>query len=491
QDYSSLLDHRDEFYDVIIQVGNEDSPNFFRAHSVVLWARSQYFREKLSRVDKDSFRNVITISLSNISAEQFGVLLRYIYTGTIALEKYKIEDMILLMMEAKQLLLPEFVDYVQEYLIDHQNLIINNYFSINKFIAKYSGKLDRLVELCNRILIQNPMEVINSPQFLRINQRELSQFLEIFSNTSHSPLHPEASSNGITLLDICLSDTNLPEATTVKDTILWNKLVDWGATQLNLIPSKISEFGDDDCLYIKQVIEPYLPFINFENISSVEFREKVTPIRKVLDNKFYVELLEAYAEMESEHETRSHNGSTYSRVSTNQRSVSKQQKQYSGTSSNNSSLNHPSDHEHSPKRNSTTNRRLSNNSNRSSDSFGKNSLQKRPSDHAYSSTNNSSSNHPVGYAQSSMNYPSMSYPSDYAHSSTNNSPVNRPWNHEHFSKNNSLSDHSHHPDEQFEEDLDALEEFMRPLPKIKINNETTRSSRNRSSKNSRAQRHRY
>ncbi|CAG8687933.1 12056_t:CDS:2, partial [Acaulospora morrowiae] len=457
QDYSSLLDHRDEFYDVIIQVGNEDSPNFFRGHSVVLWARSQYFRDKLSRVDKDSFRNVISISLSNISAEQFGVLLRYIYTGTIALEKYKIEDMILLMMEAKQLLLPEF--------------------------------LDRLVELCNRILIQNPIEVINSPQFLRINQRELSQFLEIFSNTSYSPLHPEISSNGITLLDICLSDTNLPDATTVKDTILWNKLVEWGATQLNLIPSKISEFGDDDCHYIKQVIEPFLPFINFENISSVEFREKVTPIRKVLDNKFYVELLEAYAETGSEQETRSHNGSTYSRVSTNQRSVSQQQKQYSGTSSNNSSLNHPSDHEHSPKRNSTKNRRLSNNSssNRSSDSFGKNSSQRRPSDHAYSSTNNSSSNHPVGYAQSSTNYPS-----DYAHSSTSNSSLNNPWNHEHFPKNNSLSDHSHHPDEQFEEDLDALEEFMRPLPRIRIDNETTQSSsRNRSSKFSRAQRNRH
>ncbi|CAG8461378.1 12064_t:CDS:2 [Acaulospora colombiana] len=387
KDYSSLLDHDKKLYDVIIQVGNEEPQTFFQAHSVVLWARSQYFRERLTNADKDSFRNIIPISVSNISAELFETLLRYIYAGTIDLDKYSLEDIILLMVEAEHLVLLEFVEYAHEYLNNHQEL-----------------------------------------------------FFEIFSNTASHPTPDKVLLNDIdfstdeaTLLDIYLSDTAAQKINAIPNILLWNRLVEWGAIQLNLNP-KILKFSEDDYYFIKQLIEPFIAFIDFKKISSADFMKRVAPIRKILDDKFYVELLETYTLSEQKPEKGYHsyeeNGQSQSLFGENTSRASTSQPVF-----------------------------------RENVSQASTNQQKFRSDASQASTN-------LPLVQSNFKFRKHSNASsDYANSSANGS----------------LSNHSHRSYEK-REDFQAFEEFMRPLPKPKQDNEVTRPfPRNQPSRFSRKQ----
>ncbi|CAG8528978.1 9515_t:CDS:2 [Funneliformis caledonium] len=121
------LHESDEDCNVILKIGRGFDINSFNAHSVILKARSQFFKDALKDLKRNNklFRkeNFITLEVPNISADAFKVILKYIYMGTISLNEIANQESVLfmldLMISADELQLYELVDYLQNYIVEN------------------------------------------------------------------------------------------------------------------------------------------------------------------------------------------------------------------------------------------------------------------------------------------------------------------------------------------------------------------------------------
>ena len=78
-DLTNLLNESD-YYDVEIEVGENDNIKIFKAHSNILKSRSSYFKAALSGGwVKRAGNGVILFEKKNISPKIFEVLLMYVY----------------------------------------------------------------------------------------------------------------------------------------------------------------------------------------------------------------------------------------------------------------------------------------------------------------------------------------------------------------------------------------------------------------------------
>ncbi|CAG8694079.1 6602_t:CDS:2, partial [Cetraspora pellucida] len=74
RDFCQLLESA-AFYDVIIRVGKDDNVKEFQAHSLILRARSTYFRSTLAGDKSKPEYDKIIVNKSNISEAAFEVIL--------------------------------------------------------------------------------------------------------------------------------------------------------------------------------------------------------------------------------------------------------------------------------------------------------------------------------------------------------------------------------------------------------------------------------
>ncbi|CAG8547913.1 13468_t:CDS:2 [Cetraspora pellucida] len=116
----TLLEHAED-YDVTIKVGKAKSENkHFRAHSVILRARSEYFRAALSNKWAKKEGTKYVFEKPNIRPIVFEVILRYIYSGNIVLDKLSGKDIIELLVAADELIFEELIYPLQDYLLKNQ-----------------------------------------------------------------------------------------------------------------------------------------------------------------------------------------------------------------------------------------------------------------------------------------------------------------------------------------------------------------------------------
>jgi hypothetical protein len=75
RDFSLILDNADD-YNVIIHVGENDNIKEFYAHSVILRARSSYFKSALSANWIAKENNMIKFNKPNITPPVFDIILK-------------------------------------------------------------------------------------------------------------------------------------------------------------------------------------------------------------------------------------------------------------------------------------------------------------------------------------------------------------------------------------------------------------------------------
>jgi hypothetical protein len=75
QNFIEILDD-DEYYDIIIEVGQDPEVKIFRSHMVVLNYRSVHFRRNLSTNKKNNDDKLTHIKLPNISPNIFQIILK-------------------------------------------------------------------------------------------------------------------------------------------------------------------------------------------------------------------------------------------------------------------------------------------------------------------------------------------------------------------------------------------------------------------------------
>src|SRR3954453_9704413 len=113
-------------YDLIIQAGEGQNMKEFFSHSLILSARSTYFKTALSKEWARKENGIIIFKKPNISPEIIELILNYLYTGTINFDKQDGIQLLKLLMATDELNLQKLSDYIQTYLIDNQAEFLRN-----------------------------------------------------------------------------------------------------------------------------------------------------------------------------------------------------------------------------------------------------------------------------------------------------------------------------------------------------------------------------
>ncbi|CAB4385827.1 unnamed protein product [Rhizophagus irregularis] len=114
KDFSLILNEADD-YNVIIKVGEEENIKEFRAHSVILRARSPYFKGALSSNWITKQNDMILFNKTNITPNVFELILKYIYIGELDLTEQSDKDILYKILERDELQIKEII--VWDYLI--------------------------------------------------------------------------------------------------------------------------------------------------------------------------------------------------------------------------------------------------------------------------------------------------------------------------------------------------------------------------------------
>ncbi|CAB4380150.1 unnamed protein product [Rhizophagus irregularis] len=176
RDISNLYDKADD-YNVKIQVGEDSKMEIFKAHSVILRARSNYFRSAFSLNWAKKEGDFYVFKKPNVTPIVFQIILKYIYTGTVALDTVNVENnFIELLLAADEMNLHELIEHLQQHIINLSRLnndwIIQNGVKLFNIIFNRKGVFPKLEELCNNIMIQDPKLFINSNEFWGVKHND-------------------------------------------------------------------------------------------------------------------------------------------------------------------------------------------------------------------------------------------------------------------------------------------------------------------------------
>nr|XP_053640751.1 BTB/POZ domain-containing protein 9-like isoform X1 [Cherax quadricarinatus] len=173
-DHSSNLAHdigalylNDEYSDVTLQVNGQT----FRAHKVILAARSQYFRALLFGGLRESRQAEVEIKDTNLTA--FNVLLKYIYTGWVSLSSEKEETVLEILGLAHQYGFEDLESAVCEYLKDA--LCIANICVIYDMASLYN--LTNLKTVCEDFMDKNALPILNHESFYSLTPSALKAII--------------------------------------------------------------------------------------------------------------------------------------------------------------------------------------------------------------------------------------------------------------------------------------------------------------------------
>ncbi|GBB91082.1 hypothetical protein RclHR1_01820014 [Rhizophagus clarus] len=260
QNFLEILDDH-EYYDVTIEVGSDPTVKIFRTHKVILCYRSPYLRRILST--NNSTETLLHIKLSNISPEIFQIILNYIYGGKLTLKGYNISDIIEILDVANKLKLQELVDYLQSFLIENKPNWIEKNFNLIYQASHKQDSLLQLKEYCTNLLTEEPEKIFESLDFVSIPEKCL---LSLIQNDN-----------------IEMSEVQI-----------WEHVLKWCHARNPELPSDPYDYSDDDFNTLKNILQNYIPFIRFYNLTSEEFLKKVYHYKKVFPEELFEDLIKYF-----------------------------------------------------------------------------------------------------------------------------------------------------------------------------------------------------
>ncbi|CAB4418883.1 unnamed protein product [Rhizophagus irregularis] len=263
RDISNLYDKADD-YNVKIQVGEESKMEVFKAHSVILRARSNYFRTAFSSDWAKKEGDFYIFKKPNVSGIIFRIILKYIYTGTIALDATNVENnFIELLIAADEMNLYELVEHLQQHIIDlnHSNndWIKQNGIKLFNTILRHKGVFSKLEELCNDIMSQEPKLLIGSNEFWGLDDDAL--------------------------LSIIQRD-NL----NMKEIVIWENLIKWGIAKNSTLNSDMTTWSINEYETLKETLSTFIQHIRFFQMTPQEYYYKVRPLSKLLPKELEEDL---------------------------------------------------------------------------------------------------------------------------------------------------------------------------------------------------------
>ncbi|KAG9296742.1 hypothetical protein G9A89_001374 [Geosiphon pyriformis] len=258
-DFSRLLSDADD-HNVKIKVGEEPNTQIFWAHSVVLRARSKYFRAALSK-DWGRFEgDKLILIKSNISPKIFQVALSFIYTGILLLDCLNEEEILELLIAADEMALGELLSHVECHLLNNRfKWLKNNFVLVHHTVFKHHN-LTKLQEFCLQRISDDPNCLFSSEDFGSIDLKLLISLLE--------------------------RDNLLLE-----EIDIWKHVIKWGIAQNSSLPDDFSKWSADDFLTLKASLHDCIPLIRFEHIKPADFYLHLRPFQQIIPVEIFEDIL--------------------------------------------------------------------------------------------------------------------------------------------------------------------------------------------------------
>ncbi|RGB41558.1 hypothetical protein C1646_751982 [Rhizophagus diaphanus] len=288
KDFSLILNDADD-YNVIIKVGENENTKEFRAHSVILRARSPYFKGALSSNWITKKNDMIMFNKTNITPNVFELILRYIYIGELDLTGKSNKDILELLIASDELLIGELFNYVQDYLIEKQiEWIMENFFLVLHIAFKITD-CKKLQDYCIEIICEDTHSFITSNEFLSLDKDIIYRILE-------------------------------RDDLRIKEVVIWDRLIKWGIEQTSGSRNEncyvtlhhlikwdieqtpvsgsekfdISKWNNEDYEALKEILHQFILLIRFVDITFDDFNNKVKPYKGIIPNQVYEEIVEFY-----------------------------------------------------------------------------------------------------------------------------------------------------------------------------------------------------
>ncbi|PKC66716.1 BTB-domain-containing protein [Rhizophagus irregularis] len=288
KDFSLILNDADD-YNVIIKVGENENTKEFRAHSVILRARSPYFKSALSSNWITKKNDMIMFKKTNITPNIFNLILRYIYVGELDLTGQSSKDILELLIASDELLIGELFNYVQDYLIEKRiEWILKNLFLVLHIAFKITD-CKKLQDYCIDIICEDTHSFITSNEFLSLDKDIIYKILE-------------------------------RDDLRIKEVIVWDRLIKWGIEQTPGLGNEncyvnlhhlikcgieqtpvsenemcdISKWSNEDYEALKEILNQFILLVRFVEITSDDFNNKVKPYKGIIPNQIYEEIEEFY-----------------------------------------------------------------------------------------------------------------------------------------------------------------------------------------------------
>ncbi|GBB89892.1 hypothetical protein RclHR1_16720004 [Rhizophagus clarus] len=261
QDIGQLLTSGDN-YDLIIQAGEGQNMKEFLAHSLILSARSTYFKAALSKEWAKKENGIFTFKKPNISPEIMELILKYLYTGLVNFDKQNGTKVLKLLMASDELNLQKLSDYVQTYLIDNQaEYLKNEPVDVLQIVFQYEGCED-LRKFCLDTICKNPKILFESPKFTSLNKDLIILFLK---------------SNELEMEEI----------------EIWELILKWAlermSTQHNV--DNLSQWTSSNFEELEKILHDLIPHIRWFQIPAKVFWRKVNRYEPIFPKQLYKDII--------------------------------------------------------------------------------------------------------------------------------------------------------------------------------------------------------
>ncbi|RIB21618.1 hypothetical protein C2G38_2034232 [Gigaspora rosea] len=264
-----------EDYDTIIIVGEENKEEF-QAHSLILRARSIYFRTALSSKWIKNNKNAeghIIFKKPDINPSIFEIVLEYLYFGLIDLKDKECVTLLKLQIAAEQLDIQRLINFTQTCLIQNcykflqlHSIKIFNFLFVNSEFFTLNNELERVIELKEiflKTVCENPQLLFNSTEFISLEKEALI---------------------------LILNCNNLD----MKECEIWDRLIEWGIAQDPTQESDVTKYTNEDFRKLKNKLHELIQLVRFHQINGEEFMLKVWPYKHILPDNLVGDILRCY-----------------------------------------------------------------------------------------------------------------------------------------------------------------------------------------------------
>ncbi|RHZ70086.1 hypothetical protein Glove_275g85 [Diversispora epigaea] len=256
-DLTQLLENPVD-YNVTIEVGEAPDNQIFEVHSYILQSRCPYFKKKFNEIPSIE-NNVKVLKIPNISVKVFNVIIKYIYGGTISLEKLETSIIFDLLISSLELDLDELVEHLQSHLITNNISWLKLNFAQVYQMSYQVKNFDIIQKFCYNIIAKHPDIIFESENFISLPEDAL-----------------------ITIIK--LDNLQLDEDK------IWDYVIQWGKSKNPTLPANLNEWTSDNFVTLKTTLKNCLPYVRYFNISNERVLEKLYPYLQLFEPKLWLDI---------------------------------------------------------------------------------------------------------------------------------------------------------------------------------------------------------